>query len=424
MQLLRELLHGFLEFLQRLGELTRFLGRLLWLTPRGLLRPRLVVEQVYNTGALSLVIIMTCGLFVGMVLGLQGYELLERFGSEESLGMGAALALFKELGPVVTALLFAGRAGTALASELGLMRATDQLAAMEIMAVDPMQRVVLPRFLGGVIAMPLLTAIFIAIGIYGVQLVGVQLLGVDQGQFWSQMKDAVELEDVREGLVKGAVFGAACSLIAVFEGYNSKPTAEGVGRATTRTVVISSVVTLVLDYVLTALFFCGRPFMPPSRSIDISTGLFVLLGFAALAFLVTQITSREFSLGGQSYRLVAKYENVGGLKVGAPISMAGVTIGRVEEIGYDMNLLKAVVRLRIDSRYDEIPDDSDAGIFTAGLLGGQYVGISPGGSDVFLKDGDEVLFVQDAIVLENLISKYLFSQASRESDSSAAAGEE
>ncbi len=255
MQLLRELLNGFLEFLQRLGELTRFLGRLLWLTPRGLLRFRLVIEQVYNTGALSLVIIMTCGLFVGMVLGLQGYELLERFGSEDSLGMGAALALFKELGPVITALLFAGRAGTALASELGLMRATDQLAAMEIMAVDPMQRVVLPRFLGGVIAMPLLTAIFIAIGIYGVQLVGVQLLGVDQGQFWSQMKDAVELEDVREGLIKGAVFGAACSLIAVFEGYNSKPTAEGVGRATTRTVVISSVVTLVLDYVLTALFF-------------------------------------------------------------------------------------------------------------------------------------------------------------------------
>jgi phospholipid/cholesterol/gamma-HCH transport system permease protein len=255
MQLLRELLSGFVEFLQRLGELTRFLGRLLWLTPRGLLRFRLVIEQVYNTGALSLVIIMTCGLFVGMVLGLQGYELLERFGSEDSLGMGAALALFKELGPVITALLFAGRAGTALASELGLMRATDQLAAMEIMAVDPMQRVVLPRFLGGVIAMPLLTAIFIAIGIYGVQLVGVQLLGVDQGQFWSQMKDAVELEDVREGLIKGAVFGAACSLIAVFEGYNSKPTAEGVGRATTRTVVISSVVTLVLDYVLTALFF-------------------------------------------------------------------------------------------------------------------------------------------------------------------------
>jgi len=253
MQLLRELLSGLLEFLQRLGELTRFLGRLLWLTPRGLLRFRLVIEQVYNTGALSLVIIMTCGLFVGMVLGLQGYELLERFGSEDSLGMGAALALFKELGPVITALLFAGRAGTALASELGLMRATDQLAAMEIMAVDPMQRVVLPRFLGGVIAMPLLTAIFIAIGIYGVQLVGVQLLGVDQGQFWSQMRGAVELDDVQEGLIKGPVFGMACSLIAVFEGYNAQPTAEGVGRATTRTVVISAVVTLVLDYILTAI---------------------------------------------------------------------------------------------------------------------------------------------------------------------------
>ncbi len=165
--------------------------------------PRLVVEQVYNAGALSLVIIMTCGLFVGMVLGLQGYDLLQRFGSEEALGVGAALSLLKELGPVVTALLFAGRAGTALASELGLMRATDQLSAMEVMAVDPMRRVVVPRFLGGVIAMPLLTAIFIAVALFGVQLVGVQFLGVDQGQFWSQMRGAVELGDVNEGLIKG-----------------------------------------------------------------------------------------------------------------------------------------------------------------------------------------------------------------------------
>ena len=195
------------------------------------------IEQVYNTGAMSLVIIMTCGLFVGMVLGLQGYDLLQRFGSEESLGTAAALGLLKELGPVVTALLFAGRAGTALAAELGLMRATDQIAAMDIMAVDPMRRVVMPRFLGGVIAMPLLTAMFIAIGLFGVQLVGVQFLGVDQGSFWSQMRGAVELGDVREGLIKGVVFGVACSLIAVYEGYNAIPTAEGVGRATTRTVV-------------------------------------------------------------------------------------------------------------------------------------------------------------------------------------------
>jgi phospholipid/cholesterol/gamma-HCH transport system permease protein len=248
-----EIFSNLRSFLERLGALTRFAGQLLWQSPTVLLRPRLLVEQVYNTGALSLVIIMTCGLFVGMVLGLQGHDLLERFGSEEALGVGAALSLLKELGPVVTALLFAGRAGTALASELGLMRATDQLSAMEIMAVDPMRRVVVPRFLGGVIAMPLLTAIFIAVALYGVQLVGVQFLGVDQGQFWSQMRAAVELDDVREGLIKGVAFGTACSLIAVFEGYNAEPTAEGVGRATTRTVVISAVVTLVLDYILTAL---------------------------------------------------------------------------------------------------------------------------------------------------------------------------
>ncbi len=236
-----------------MGATTRFLLHLLALTPAGLVRFRLVVEQVYNAGALSLVIIMTCGLFVGMVLGLQGYDLLQRFGSEDSLGTGAALALLKELGPVVTALLFAGRAGTSLASEIGLMRATDQLSAMEIMAVDPMRRVVLPRFLGGAISVPLLTAVFIAVGLFGVQLVGVQFLGVDQGSFWSQMRGAVELGDVAEGLIKGVVFGVACSLIAVYEGYNAQPTAEGVGRATTRTVVISAVLTLILDYILTAI---------------------------------------------------------------------------------------------------------------------------------------------------------------------------
>jgi phospholipid/cholesterol/gamma-HCH transport system permease protein len=253
MSVLHELRHSFLTFLERVGQLTRFSLQLLLLVPSGLLRPRPIVDQVYNAGALSLVIIMTCGLFVGMVLGLQGYDLLTRFGSEEYLGTAAALGLMKELGPVVTALLFAGRAGTALAAELGLMRATDQIAAMEIMAVDPMRRVVLPRFLGGVIAMPLLTAIFILVGLFGAQLVGVQFFGVDSGSFWSQMRSSVEFADVREGLVKGVVFGVSCSLIAVYEGYNATPTAEGVGRATTRTVVLSAVVTLILDYILTAL---------------------------------------------------------------------------------------------------------------------------------------------------------------------------
>ncbi|MBF8291875.1 MAG: transporter permease [Steroidobacteraceae bacterium] len=248
----RELLHNLRTALQALGAYTFFFMRLLKEVPRALLRFSLIVEQVHNAGALSLVIIMLSGLFVGMVLGLQGFDLLERFGSEESLGSAAALGLLKELGPVVTALLFAGRAGTALASELGLMRATDQLAAMEMMAVDPVRRVVMPRFLGGVLSMPLLAAIFSMIGIFGAQLVGVQLMGVDTGQFWSQMRSAVEFGDVLEGVVKSCVFGVACSLIAVYEGYHSVPTAEGVGRATTRTVVISSVVVLLLDYMLTA----------------------------------------------------------------------------------------------------------------------------------------------------------------------------
>ncbi|HEX7116865.1 MAG TPA: lipid asymmetry maintenance ABC transporter permease subunit MlaE [Steroidobacter sp.] len=253
MRLLGELLDNLRNFVATVGALSLFFGRVIAQTPRALMRPTLIIAQIHNAGALSLVIIMTCGLFVGMVLGLQGYDLLQRFGSEDALGTAAALALIKELGPVVTALLFAGRAGTALASEIGLMRATDQLSAMEMMAVDPLRRVVAPRFLGGVIAMPLLTVIFIAIGIFGVQLVGVQLFGVDAASFWSQMRSSVDVADVMEGVIKGCVFGVACSLIAVYEGYTALPTAEGVGRATTRTVVTSAVLTLILDYMLTAL---------------------------------------------------------------------------------------------------------------------------------------------------------------------------
>ena len=240
--------------LAKAGRVALFLGRVLGQAIPSLSHPRLLVAQIYNTGARSLIIVMLCGLFVGMVLGLQGYDLLQRFGSESALGVAAALGLVKELGPVITALLFAGRAGTSLTSEIGLMRATDQLTAMEMMAVDPVRRVVAPRFLGGIIAMPLLVAIFDVVGIYGAQLIGVGLLRVESGSFWSQMQSAVEMRDINEGLVKSVVFGVACSLMAVYEGFNAEPTAEGVGLATTRTVVISAVLTLLFDYLLTAAF--------------------------------------------------------------------------------------------------------------------------------------------------------------------------
>ena len=239
---------------RKIGAQALFLVRVLGQCILALGRPLLIVRQVYNTGARSLVIVMLSGLFLGMVLGLQGYNLLERFDSTSALGEAAALVLIKELGPVITALLFAGRAGTALASEIGLMGATDQLAAMDMMAVDPVRQVVAPRFLGALIALPLLTAIFDVIGIYGAQLVGVHMMRVESGIFWSQMQGSVALRDVWEGIVKSLVFGTLCSLIAVYEGFHAEPTAEGVGLATTRTVVNSAVMILLFDYVLTAAF--------------------------------------------------------------------------------------------------------------------------------------------------------------------------
>ena len=217
-------------------------------------RFNLVVKQVYNAGALSLVIIMVCGLFVGGVLGLQGYSSLSKFNAEDSVGTFAAFSLLKELGPVITALLFSGRAGTALASEIGLMKATDQLSAMEMMAIDPLRRVLVPRFLGGVISMPLLAVVFSTIGLFGGHLVGVNMLGVDAGAFWSQMQTTLEPKDIYEGIFKSFVFGVVASLFAVWEGYNAIPTAEGVGRATTRTVVISAISVLILDFMITAVF--------------------------------------------------------------------------------------------------------------------------------------------------------------------------
>ena len=250
----RDLYYTLFEFVRTFGALQLFFLRLIMHAPTVLWRRfGLVVGQVYNAGALSLVIIMICGFFVGAVLGLQGFSNLSRFNAEDSVGAVAALALVKELGPVITALLFAGRAGTALSSEIGLMKATDQLSAMEMMAVNPIRRVVVPRFLGGVVAMPLLAAIFSMVGLLGAHLVCVSLLGVDVGSFWQQMQQSVEAADINEGIIKSIVFGVAASLLAVWEGYNAVPTAEGVGRATTRTVVNTAIVVLIFDFMITAV---------------------------------------------------------------------------------------------------------------------------------------------------------------------------
>ena len=244
--------------LWRLGFATRFLIYLLAHSGTAFGRFRLTLREVYFAGVLSLVIILVSGLFVGMVLGLQGYHTLQRYGSSEALGVLVALSLVRELGPVVAGLLFASRAGSAITAEIGLMKATEQISAMEMMAVDPIARVVAPRFWGGVISMPLLAALFSAMGIYGGYLVGVKLIGVDEGAFWSQMQAAVDVgEDILNGVIKSIVFGIAVSWIAVFEGYDAPPTAEGVSGATTRTVVTSSLAVLALDFILTSFMFSG-----------------------------------------------------------------------------------------------------------------------------------------------------------------------
>jgi len=245
------------EFLRGLGQANLFLVSVLAAVPAALARPRLIVQQVYSVGVLSMLIIVVSGSFVGMVLALQGYRTLVGFGAEESLGVFVALVTVRELGPVVAALLFAGRAGSALAAEIGLMRATDQLSGMEMMAVDPVQRVVAPRFMAGFLAMPLLAAIFsvMAIGVGGGHLIGVQLLGVDDGSYWSQIHSQVEVKDIWNGVLKSIVFGTVVSWIAVYQGYHAAPTSEGVSNATKTTVVVSSLAILALDFVLTAFMF-------------------------------------------------------------------------------------------------------------------------------------------------------------------------
>lgn len=247
---------GVINTVTSLGVFARFVGALFVLTPKALLRPRLIIDQIHFIGNYSLVIIVVSGLFVGFVLGLQGYYTLNRYGAEQALGLLVALSLVRELGPVVSALLFAGRAGTSLTAEIGLMKAGEQLTAMEMMAVDPKARIIAPRWVAGLVSMPLLAGMFSAVGVFGGYVVGVLLIGVDSGAFWSQMQAGVDVRnDILNGVIKSIVFGVAVSSIALFQGYFCQPTPEGVSRATTRTVVISSLTILGLDFVLTALMF-------------------------------------------------------------------------------------------------------------------------------------------------------------------------
>jgi phospholipid/cholesterol/gamma-HCH transport system permease protein len=253
---LQALGHSSLTSLQRLGRGHVFLMQVLPAMEGMLFRPGMLIRQMYSVGVLTLLIIVVAGLFVGMVMALQSYYALVDFGAEDSVSVMVVLSLLRELGPVVTALLFAGRAGSALTAEIGLMKATEQLSGMEMMAVNPIERVIAPRFLAGFLSMPLLAAIFSAVGVMGGYLVAVELLGLDAGAFWSQAIANVDLyHDLANGMIKSAVFGFVVVWIAVFEGYDCVPTSDGLGKATTRTVVHSSLAVLGLDFVLTALMF-------------------------------------------------------------------------------------------------------------------------------------------------------------------------
>ena len=244
------------EEVESVGAATRWFVNLLKMLPGALRRPGLISEQIHFIGNYSLVIIVVSGLFVGMVLGLQGYYTLNKYGSEQALGLLVTLSLTRELGPVVTALLFAGRAGTSLTAEIGLMKAGEQLSAMEMMAVNPIQRILAPRFWAGVIAMPVLATVFSAVGVMGGYLVGVQMIGVDEGSFWSQMQDGVDIwNDIANGVIKSFVFGIVVTFTALYQGYHAQPTPEDVSRATTRTVVIASLSVWLFDFILTALMF-------------------------------------------------------------------------------------------------------------------------------------------------------------------------
>ncbi len=250
--------HGTIKAVWRIGYASRFFLMILFYSGPSFRRFHLTIKEIFSSGVMSLIIILVAGMFVGMVLGLQGYETLQRYGAESALGSLVALSLVRELGPVLAAILFASRAGSAMTAEIGLMKVTEQIAAMEMMAVNPIARVIAPRFWAGVISVPLLAALFSVMGVFGGYVVGVVLIGVDEGSFWSQMQGSVDFQnDILNGVIKSVVFGVVVTVIALFEGYDAPPTAEGVSGATTRTVVESSLAILILDFMLTAFMFGG-----------------------------------------------------------------------------------------------------------------------------------------------------------------------
>lgn len=256
MKLFQAIGHPFSAFIIMLGELASMLFWILAGIGYAIKRPQLILKEIFFSGVLSILIIAVSGWFVGMVLGLQGYNTLQKFGSVSVLGSLVALSLLRELGPVLSAILFASRAGSGVTAEIGLMKATEQLDAMSVMAIDPIKRVIAPKFIAGVISVPLLTALFDTCGILGGQFVGVYLLKLDNGTFWSQMQDSVNFhDDVINGLIKALIFGVCVNLISVYQGFKAKATAEGVSAATTRTVVHSALAVLAIDFILTAFMF-------------------------------------------------------------------------------------------------------------------------------------------------------------------------
>ena len=255
---IRRIGQRFTDGVWRIGSMARFFVLVMANSRVSFSRLHLTIREMYFSGVMSLIIIIVSGLFVGMVLGLQGYETLQKYGAQETMGVLVALSLTRELGPVVAALLFASRAGSAITAEIGLMKATEQLKAMDMMAVDPIARVIAPRFWAGIISMPLLAALFTGMGVFGGYVIGVVVIGIDAGVFWSNMQAAVDFRyDIMNGVVKSVVFGIAVSIIATFEGFDAEPTAEGVSRATTRTVVSSALTVLLLDLILTAFMLRG-----------------------------------------------------------------------------------------------------------------------------------------------------------------------